>query len=227
MTENGKGKRMEVAKEALRYLGAGRNAPEELRRETAELLSELRKTVRPRYVYRPFPLRRADGGFMLDGASVTLRGHSVGVMLDECAAAVLLLCTLGAEFERKLRAMQARDMSKAVILDACGSALVEEGCDEAERELSARFPGRFLTDRFSPGYGDIPLALQADICGLLDASRRLGVHVTDSMTLNPCKSVTAIIGVADRPQRARIRGCAYCAMRETCALRKSGAGCQL
>ncbi len=227
MTETGKGERMEVAKEALRYLGAGRNAPEELRRETERLLSELRKTVRPRYVCRPFALRREDANFILDGASVNLRGNSVRAMLDECGAAVLLLCTLGAEFERRLRAMEARDMSKAVILDACGSALVEEGCDAAERELSARFPGRFLTDRFSPGYGDVPLSLQADICRILDASRRLGVCVTDSMTLNPCKSVTAIIGLADRPQRARIRGCACCAMRETCALRKSGASCQL
>ena len=218
---------MELVEEALRYLGAGRNAPEALRRETAETLSELRRTVLPRFTYRAFPLRRTDGGFLPEGAPVALRGNSVRVMLDECGAAVFLLCTLGAEFEAKLRAAEARDMSKAVILDACGSAFVERGCDEAEREISARFPGRFLTDRFSPGYGDVPLSLQADVCGLLDASRRLGVCVTDSMTLNPRKSVTAIIGVADKPQKARIRGCAYCAMRETCALRKSGANCRL
>jgi hypothetical protein len=42
----------------------------------------------------------------------------------------------------------------------------------------------------------------------------LGLHVTDSLMLNPVKSVTAVIGIADRPQMARIRGCAYCAMRD-------------
>ncbi len=216
-----------VVEEALRYLGAGGRAPDALRRETAELFADLRRTVRPKFVFRPFPLRRTDGGFLLDGASVILQGRSVETMLEECDAAALLLCTLGAEFERRFRATEARDMSKAVILDACGSAYVESGCDAAEAELAARFPGRFLTDRFSPGYGDIPLSLQADICRTLDASRRLGVCVTDSMTLNPRKSVTAIIGLADRPQRARVRGCAYCAMRETCALRKSGANCRI
>jgi hypothetical protein len=208
-------------------LGAGQSAPESLRRKTSALLAELRKNIQPRYVCRLFPLRRENGDFYLQGASVVLRGESVRAMLEDCDAAFLLLCTLGAAFDNALRATEARDMSKAAILDACGSALTEYGCDAAERELSARCPGRFLTDRFSPGYGDIPLSLQADICALLDAPRRLGVCVTDSMTLNPRKSVTAIVGVASRPQRARVRGCAYCAMKDTCALRKSGANCQI
>ena len=59
----------------------------------------------------------------------------------------------------------------------------------------------------------------------LDAQRRIGLHVTNSLLLNPTKSVTAIIGLSDRPQAARIRGCAYCSMRETCALRKGGKHC--
>ena len=218
---------MELVKEVLRFLGAGQSAPESLRRETEALLSGLQKRVKPRYVYRLFPLRRENGAFYPQGASFVLQGESVRLMLEDCDEAFLLLCTLGAAFESAFRAMEARNMAKAAILDACGSALTEAGCDAAERELSARCPGRFLTDRFSPGYGDIPLSLQSEICGALDASRRLGVCVTDSMTLNPRKSVTAIVGVANRPQRARVRGCAYCSMKETCALRKSGANCQI
>ena len=85
-----------------------------------------------------------------------------------------------------LRAGQARWMARAALLDACGSAWVEAGCDGAQAEISARFPGLHPTDRFSPGYGDLPLSLQRDICGALDAPRRLGVQVTDSLLLNPC-----------------------------------------
>ena len=59
----------------------------------------------------------------------------------------------------------------------------------------------------------------------LDASRRLGLTVTESCLLNPVKSVTAVIGLSDRPQAARIRGCGYCRMRESCALRKGGRHC--
>jgi hypothetical protein len=116
-------------------------------------------------------------------------------------------------------------MAQAVILDACGSAFVEQGCDAAEEELKKRFPDLFLTDRFSPGYGDLPLDLQPSICAALDTPRRLGLHVTGSFLLNPGKSVTAVIGLSDRPQMARIRGCAFCAMRERCTLRKGGKTC--
>lgn len=49
--------------------------------------------------------------------------------------------------------------------------------------------------------------------------------MTESLLLNPVKSVTAVIGLSDRPQMARIRGCAYCRMRDRCALRKGGKHC--
>ncbi|MBQ8851544.1 MAG: methionine synthase, partial [Oscillibacter sp.] len=130
-------------------------------------------------------------------------------------------------FDARLRSSQARDMAKAVILNACGSALVEQGCDEAEQEIAGRFPGLYLTDRFSPGYGDLPLTLQPSICAMLDAQRRLGIVVAPSMLMTPGKSVTAVIGLSRTPQMARIRGCGYCSMRETCALRKGGKHCGL
>ena len=116
-------------------------------------------------------------------------------------------------------------MGNAAILDACGSAYVEAGCDEAERELASRLPGMYLTDRFSPGYGDLPLDVQRALGNALNMEKLLGLHVTESLMLNPVKSVTAVIGISERPQMARIRGCAYCAMRETCALRRGGIHC--
>ena len=116
-------------------------------------------------------------------------------------------------------------MARAAMLDACGSAWVEAGCDAAEEEISARFPELYRTDRFSPGYGDLPLTIQKDVCALLDAPRRLGVQVTDSFLLNPSKTVTAVIGLSDRPQPARIRGCGFCNLRASCQYRKGGTTC--
>lgn len=211
--------------EPLRYLGVGKDAPDRLREETAAIAAELERSVQPRYLYKLHRLEHQDGQILLPELGLSLPGQTARRMLEQCDQAVLLSCTLGPQFDALLRARQARDMSQAVILDACGSAWVEHGCDLAEQEIASRFPGRFLTDRFSPGYGDLPLELQPALCAALDAPRRLGVHVTDSFLLNPCKSVTALIGLSDRPQQARIRGCAYCSMRETCALRKGGKHC--
>lgn len=210
--------------EALRYLGAS-GAPEELRRQVAQVGEELSRAVTPRYTYRVFSMERKGEAFVLPQAGITLSGRTARTMLSDCDQAALLCCTLGVGFTALLQARQARDMAQAVILDACGSALVEAGCDAAQEELAQRLPGRYLTDRFSPGYGDLPLALQPALCAALDASRRVGVHVTGQYLLDPDKSVTAIIGLSDRPQRARVRGCAFCALREDCTLRKGGTTC--
>ena len=68
--------------------------------------------------------------------------------------------------------------------------------DETEGEISKELaPGESLVSRYSPGYGDFPLAAQRTLLGLLDASRQVGVSLTDSLLMVPSKSVSAIIGV--------------------------------
>ena len=210
--------------EAMRYLGAGEGA-DALRRQLAAVASELTAALEPRYVYRVFDLARENGDILLAGTGVRLTGATASTMLAQCRRAALLACTLGSGFDTLLRKEQARDMGRAVMLDACGSAWVESGCNAAEEELRARLPGLFLTDRFSPGYGDLPLDIQPAVCAALDAGRRVGIHVSDSFLMNPMKSVTAVIGISDRPQMARVRGCAYCAMAASCRLRKGGKHC--
>jgi len=210
--------------EAMRYLGAG-EGDDALRRQLEAVAAELTAALEPRYVYRVFDLAREDGAILLVGTGVRLPGATASTMLAQCRRAALLACTLGPGFDTLLRKEQARDMGRAVMLDACGSAWVESGCNTAEEELHVRLPGLFLTDRFSPGYGDLPLSIQPAVCAALDAGRRVGIHVSDSFLMNPMKSVTAVIGIADRPQMARVRGCAYCAMAASCRLRKGGKHC--
>lgn len=214
-------------REVMRYLGVHGQPEPELRDQVSEVAAELTARLEPRYVYRVFPLERDGEGFALAGAGVVLAGSLAGKMLGECHRAALLGCTLGWEFDRLLEETQRRDMARAVILDACGGALVEAGCDRAEEELRSRLAGEYLTDRFSPGYADLPLDLQRPICAALDGEKRLGLHVTESLMLTPVKSVTAVIGIAHTPQAARIRGCGSCDMRETCALRKRGTSCEM
>ena len=55
--------------------------------------------------------------------------------------------------------------------------------------------GKEHTRRFSPGYGDMPIEIQVDILQLLDASRRLGMVLTESNLMIPTKSITALIGM--------------------------------
>lgn len=214
---------MSTLSEALRYMQAG--DIQDTREKAEQALALLRRVSAPRYLYRVFPLEKTGEGFALSGSGVVLSGKSAETMLHACHHAALLICTLGYGFEAELRTRQARGMAGALILDACGSALVEEGCDDAEREIAAALPGNFLTDRFSPGYGDLPLTMQEGISRALNAEKLLGVHLNESLLFYPCKTVSAVIGIADEAQPARIRGCDYCRMRERCSIRKRGGSC--
>lgn len=211
---------------ALRYMGVQTPDADMLERatRTAELMQQM---YVPRNVWRVFEVAHGEGQVSLPEAGVTLHGRLAGTMLAECDRAAILVCTLGQTFDLGLLKVRAADMAQAVILDACGSAYVETGCDAAEEELRERHPGLYLTDRFSPGYGDLPLDIQPQLLAAVNAQRRLGVTLTDTNLMNPSKSVTAIIGLSDRPQSARIRGCAWCAMRGNCAYRKRGEQCHV
>ena len=210
--------------EVLRYLGASA-ADEATWLAVEQAAEELAATLAPRFVYKVFSVEHTVSGAFLPGAGLFLPGAMAKTMLQSCGQAALLCCTLGAAFDRLLRMTQARDMAKAAILNACGSAYAEAGCDKAEKEIASRYPGMYLTDRFSPGYGDLPLTLQPVFIAGLDAGRRLGVTVTDSLLMLPAKTVTAVIGLSELPQPARIRGCGFCALKENCAYRERGTHC--
>ena len=202
--------------EALRYLGAAR-PDEALLADMSALAEELQRRITPRFIWRAGVTKDAYGM----GDSALCRA-----MLADCHDAAVLVCTLGAEFDRWVRQLQARDMARAVMLDALGSAYVEAGGDAAEAAIRARFPGMHLTDRFSPGYGDFPLEAQPALADFAGAAR-IGVTVTDSLLMNPQKSVTAVVGIADTPQPARVRGCAWCSLNQTCPYRKAGTTCHV
>lgn len=211
--------------EALRYLGVRSDPDGSLHRDMSALASRITPRFPPKWVWRIYPVTLTAQGAELTGSGVILPGRTAEKMLATCPQAALLVCTLGAAFDSYLRAEQLRDMHTAVMLDALGSAWVEAGCDAAQEEIRARFPAQYQTDRFSPGYGDLPLSVQPSLLNATDAARRVGVHDTPAHLMTPQKSVTAVIGLSDVPQMARIRGCAYCALNKTCTLRKAGTPC--
>ena len=69
--------------------------------------------------------------------------------------------------------------------------------------------------RFSPGFGDLPLAVQPAFLAALDAPRRIGLAATAGNLLVPTKSVTAVVGLFEgEPSSASARS--------TCASLRAG-----
>ncbi len=209
--------------EALFYLGCmGGTITPDAEAEIARCEGLLLQTARPRIVWRRFPLR-PDGSLI--GTDFRPQGDDVRRLLNGCEAVILFAATLGSEAEALIRRTQVTDMAKAVILDACGSAAIENVCDNLCGDLAAAEAPRYLTDRFSPGYGDLPLAQQPDFCRLLDVGRRIGVTLSPSGLMIPQKTVTALMGVSPVPVEKRSRGCIDCDLFSTCSYRKDGASC--
>lgn len=214
--------------EVLQYLGwRGSEIPAEVDAQIDACIAETLSVSQPRYTYKKFDLEHNGAEVCLRGTGISLPGEDVKALLTDCASCILFAATLGAGLEACIRRAQIRDMTRAIILDCCGSAAIEAVCDRAEQEIRHAMgdAAEFLTDRFSPGYGDMSIGFQREMITLLDTGRQIGLTLTDSCILTPRKAVTAIIGLADRPQTKRFRGCAYCSMFENCTFRKAGKTC--
>ena len=96
---------------------------------------------------------------------------------------------------------------------------------EAELRQWAAKEGKYLTGRFSPGYGDWDIAVQPLVANALDTVRRAGLCVTDTNLMTPRKSVTAILGVSGHPVKGKLAGCGHCVLRTRCEYRKRGKTC--
>ena len=108
---------------------------------------------------------------------------------------VVFLCgTIGAEFDAWQRRLSVTSAADALLSQQIGLDAVEAVIDGLEEEIREKVEveGKRLLPRRSPGYGDLPLELSREIINCLDATKKIGVSITDSNLLVPSKSVTAI-----------------------------------
>lgn len=197
-------------REVLHFLGhRGGAVPEELQSAVTRCTRLILEAARPRCVYRVFPVEASQ----LVGSGLRLEGADIRRHLEGCAEGVALAVTLGPDVETLLLRAQVLDMAQALVLDSVASSAVENVCDNLEADLRSAYAARglYLTDRFSPGYGDLPLELQGPLCDALDTRRRIGLTVSGSGLLLPRKSVTAILGASPVPKKRRERPCEHCA----------------
>jgi len=208
--------------EILLYLGyKGQELNEELKSQISDCIDRVLDVSEAKIVYRRLAVvNGCPEGFVTNS-------KDINNLLSDCDEAILMAATLGPKLEKELMKYEVTDMASAVIMDACASTAIENVCDNLENDLRAEIEaeGKFLTDRFSPGYGDLPINTQQVVSDILNTSRMIGLTVTKNSILVPRKSVTAIMGISNVPKEKRKRGCEVCNMFMTCVYRKEGATC--
>ena len=183
-------------KEILRYAMLPSFAPKPEELPLQKCLKAEKGAAQCRAVWRRYLLVR-DGDTLDLGFAKTdsrdLRQH-----LEGCDEILLFACTAGAETDRRIARAKLLSPARGLLMHAIGAQQVEGGCDRLCARLAQQFPDRQLTDRFSPGYGDLTLEMQRDVMAALDCGRTVGITLTDSLLMTPSKSVTAIIGMKER-----------------------------
>jgi len=236
-------------REVERYLGYHGVVPdEETLRGIRECIRDLQEAVTPRFVYERFPLsfikavplsvkKETDGAVLAAQSEcgdpsaedvpvicfeeLKIRSRNLAKNLEGCSAVYLMAVTLGPGPDRLIRRASVSSMSRAVIYQAAAAAMTETWCDEINERirLEAAKDGLFTRPRYSPGYGDLPLELQRDISRILNMPKEIGVSLTQTLLMTPSKSVTALIGVSDKPGACRSKGCEECEAAQNCQYR--------
>ena len=213
--------------EVLRYMGCPpEQADAATRRMAEDCAQEMLHVIRPRWTYRADTVSDTPDGVRL-GCGLLLPGEDIRRHLQGCEQITLFAVTLSAAADLAIRRAESRDLARALCLDCCATAGVEQACDQIETQLRAAYPDWNFTSRFSPGYGDLPLSLQDRLLELLDAPRRIGLCANDHHILTPRKSVTALMGLTRKEAVAAPRRCEDCPAREGCQYRKAGGHCGL
>ena len=208
-------------REAVRYLGFGRHAADEQTEKLiSEVFTELDRIARPKAVHRVFSCVQRKDEIQIG----TMRVHSKNLArnLQGCTQTVLMATTLGIEVDLAMRRYALTDMAKVVIFQACAAAMLEEFCDECQTKIADEMAPEYkgMRPRFSPGYGDFDIHHQEEILRMLDAHKKIGLSMTESYMLTPTKSVTALIGFAEKEMDCPKSGCEACEKKD-CIYRRA------
>lgn len=201
-----------MKREAIRYLGYGKNTADERTRMMIEdAFSEVEKAAGPKSICRIFDVEQFSDGMIRIG-NTEIKSSSLSRNLKGCVKVVLFGATLGAGVDQLIRRTSLTDMSRAVIQQACAAAVLEEYCDKKQLETGEELEkeGLYLRPRFSPGYGDFDIHYQKPLMQMLDCAKTIGLTMTDSYMMTPSKSVTAVIGASPVKERCPVAGCEAC-----------------
>lgn len=199
-------------KEAIRYLGFGKNTVDD--RTFALVISsfrELEEVADERVVYRIFSLQIEQENRIKIG-NMVIDSTALSKNLKGCQEVILFGATLGTGVDMLMKRRAVTDMASVVVLQACATAILEEFCDKCVDEISKELKQRklYLRPRFSAGYGDFSISHQGEILSMLDASKKIGLTMTNGGMLTPIKSITAIIGISDKNIFCHREGCEVC-----------------
>lgn len=160
----------------------------------AEHIHKFSKIIKPRYCYARTSVFANDEG-IVDLGFAKIPSLSLKRLLAGCSSAFVAAVTIGIDADICINRLGITSGAESFVADAVASAYGEAAMDYVNNILKSE---AFLTQRFSPGFGDFELRWQEDVLGFLRADNHIGIKLGANYVMSPRKSVTAIMGVIDK-----------------------------
>lgn len=203
---------MITRKEVIRYLGYGQNIPDDRVMELINnCIKEVEAAAKPKNVYRRFDVFISEDD-VISVAGLTIESHNLAKNLRGCSETVLFAATLGTDVDRLLNKALKLDIAKAAVIQATAAAAIEDYCNDCQNDITAKVKkeGLYVRPRFSPGYGDFALSHQGKFLNAINATKLIGITLSEGGIMIPEKSVSAIMGLSKIDTKCHLEGCEAC-----------------
>lgn len=215
--------------EVLRYLGyRSQELSCDIEKLIDETILEAKKLIRPRYTYKYFSFDSDEKTILFKDMNISMVGKDIINYLSFSKGFYFMAVTIGIEIDKVIRYYEKINLTKALILDACGTAAIESVADFLCNKLNDELKNSNCTikPRYSPGYGDFPIDIQREFLRIVEGEKLIGLTATKDNILIPRKSVTAVASVVEgKLDRKNYKKCATCPNYYTCSYRKEGDIC--
>ena len=183
-------------REVYRYLGYRKITPTpEIDARIQRCIGQMQTAATPRAMARRFSVQ-CTAPDLVEIAGLVIRSRDLYRNLAGCDDAYLFAATIGIGIDHLIKRGEVASMTDSIIYQAAGAEMIESYADSEVQKLRDQEAARGyrLRPRYSPGYGDLPLTLQADFARILEMQKWCGISLTDALLMVPSKSITAFIG---------------------------------
>lgn len=220
-------------KEVLRYLQYNNQEIDVDLNKLIDVCIDLtNEIINPRYSYKICSMEKVKTKedkyvVYLRHEGIKFESKDIYDLLIDCNKCVLMSATLGLEIEREIRKLTYTELTKGVIVDACATTAIEQVCDLIQSDIEKNLlnKGKYITTRYSPGYGDLSIETNKDIINILNSQSRIGLTVTENGIMIPRKSVVAIIGISNKGIKKTKKSCENCNNRQSCRFKREAGNC--
>lgn len=186
--------------DVFQFLG-GKGEPKQyshaLKKKVRTWKKKAKALLAPRLLYGVFKIDRISKASVEIHTNCRFKSPKLSSTLRPCEEIVCFVATVGTRIETEInRLFKQNRLSDAFVLDAVGSAAVENLVDQFQETVKDALEEqeKTVTLRFSPGYCDWPVTEQKEFFKLVD-SESIDVELNNACLMTPRKSVSGVFGI--------------------------------